>query len=41
MYIIAINFIIDFTIIAIIVIITIIFNVNDCRFCVFGQVAIS
>ena len=41
MFIIAINFIIDLTIIAIIVIITIIFNVNDCRFCVFRQAAIS
>ena len=41
MYIIAINFIIDLTIIAIIVINTIIFNVNDCSFLVFRQAAIS
>ncbi len=41
MYIIAINLIIDHTIIAIIVIITIILNVNDCRFRVFRQAAIS
>ncbi len=41
MYIIAINVIIDLTIIAIIVIITIIFNVNDCRFRLFRQAAIS
>ena len=40
MYIIAINFIIDLTIIARIVIITIIFNVNDCRFCVLRQAAL-
>ena len=41
MYIIAIYFIFDLTIIAIIVIITIIHNVDDCRFCVFRQAAIS
>jgi hypothetical protein len=41
LYIIAFNIIIDLTIIAIIVKITIIFNVNDCCFCVFRQAAIS
>jgi hypothetical protein len=41
LYIIAINFIIDLTIIAIIVIISINFNVNDCSFLVFSQAAIS
>ncbi len=41
MYIIAVIFIIDLTIIAIIVVITIIFNVNDCHFRVFRQAVIS
>ncbi len=41
MNIIAINFIIDHTIVAMIAIITIIYNFNDCHFFVFRQAAIS